>query len=103
MDPHSNRTFSYIKDVAEENSKIYSIIFENICPTNDQLTIRQIRKAEYDYDNKDQKRSLILKYNRLKNQIKGHIVEFPLDFLSNEKLHRPTICKERLVPLKNFL
>jgi hypothetical protein len=103
LDPSSDEFFTYLKQTAVENTNTYISIFKDIYPTNEQRKVTDIVKTNYENLDSNDKRDLILKYNRLKKFISGHIVEFPLEFLCDEKLHRPTICKERLVPIKNFL
>ena len=46
---------------------------------------------------------IVRKYNLNHNKIKGHIVEFPLEFLSKEILERSFFSAEMLVPIKNFV
>ena len=79
--------------ISENSSSINNIHSEN----------RNIFDKLYEKEVKSAKELLKKKYFELHKDIVGQIVEFPLQFLSNEKLDRPTICKERLVPLKNFL
>ena len=52
--------------------------------------------------NKAQEFSLKKNYEEKKNQIIGHIVEFPLHFLEEETLGISFFSKENLVPERNF-
>ena len=45
---------------------------------------------------------LLEKYNKKKDEIIGHAVEFPLHFLENENLGIDFFSVENLVPEKNF-
>lgn len=45
---------------------------------------------------------LLEKYNKKKDGIIGHAVEFPLHFLENENLGIDFFSVENLVPEKNF-
>ena len=51
----------------------------------------------------EKKLELIEKYNKRKDEIIGHIVEFPLNFLQNQILERSFFSSEMLVPIKNFV
>ena len=42
------------------------------------------------------------KYEKEKDKIKGHIVEFPLHFLKEETLGKIFFTKENIVPENNF-
>ena len=53
--------------------------------------------------NDKEKEVLIEKYNEINKNIKGHIVEFPYDFLKNQILERSFFSAEMLVPIKNFV
>ncbi len=55
------------------------------------------------YRNKYSLASLKENYKLYSGKIVGNIVDFPLDFLKDECLSRSYFCKEKLVPIKNFL
>ena len=43
------------------------------------------------------------KYHDLKDEIKGHVVDFPIRFLERQSLKLPIFTKEYLVPDINFV
>jgi hypothetical protein len=42
-------------------------------------------------------------YERFSKDIRGNIVEFPLEFLKEENLNLSYFCREQLVPIKTFI
>jgi hypothetical protein len=42
-------------------------------------------------------------YSQYKNEFRGHVVEFPLNYLSDESLNRKLLTLERFVPLDIFI
>ena len=51
---------------------------------------------------KENPQVFLKKYMELKNEIKGHIVEYPLLFLKNVELGKSFFSVENLVPEYNF-
>ncbi len=92
-DPLSDNMYNRMKEYARSNTLIYREIFK--CYPDDNFTKFQ--------DIIKNKNNIIEKYDALKNNMKGNMVEFPLEFLSHENLERTYFCKEMLVPLKKFL
>lgn len=45
----------------------------------------------------------IEKYELLKDEIRGHVVDFPIKFLERQSLKLPIFTKEYLVPDINFV
>ena len=43
-----------------------------------------------------------MKYKQNSPRIKGHIVEYPIDFLQNEELNINFFSKENLIPENSF-
>ena len=91
----SDELFEMMKNYARSNTLIYREIF-NCYPDDNILKFENINENNSQVDIKE-------KYEKLKNDIRGYIVELPLNFLKEEKLDRTYFCKEILVPIKNFL
>lgn len=100
LDPLDDNLFCYMKNTACSNSALYEEIFPNVYPTDKLLDLNDFeQKNNLNVDNK----IILDKYNENSKKIMGNIVVFPLDFMKNEDLTRPALCKERLVPIKNFV
>ena len=83
-DPVSDKLFSLFLNRAKNNAKIYRYIF-NCYPDNSFYTfqsIKEFNKIKISEKSED----LLNKYNKFKDKIRGHIVEFPLLFLKDETL-----------------
>ena len=94
-DPVSDNLYYYIMNRAKTNTLIYSDLFS--CYPDDffkNFLFLRIFKN---------KRPNLLEYELKKNQIIGHIVEFPLHFLEKEELGLSFFSKENLVPERNFV
>ena len=100
-DPISEELWSTMKSRAKRNSNIYRNIFDcfpdNKFKTFDDLKKRKIFKTDEEIKN------LKEKYEESIIGIKGHIVEYPIDFLENEELNIDFFSKENLLPEKNFI
>ena len=99
-DPLTDEVWEFIKKRAKINTDIYRELFK-CYPDDNYKFFKNIPKKE----KQTEKNLKILrdKYEKLKGNIKGHIVEFPLDFLANEILERSFFSAEMLVPIKNFV
>ena len=89
-----------INDTAKKNTDIYRELFK-CYPDDTMLTFKDV--PSYKELNDKEKEVLIDKYKVYKKEIKGHIVEFPYDFLKNQILERSFFSAEMLVPIKNFV
>lgn len=96
IDPLSDRLFSKMKETAKKNTECYREIFK-IYPDDTYKKFSDIERL----NNNDEKIKEL--YMKKKGEIRGNIVEFPLDFLKEENLNRSYFCKEIIVPIKNFL
>ena len=76
--------------------EIFDCYSDNKFDSYETVRKRRIPKTEEDYH------ELMMNYERNKENIIGHIVEFPMDFLKNQNLGIDILCKENLVPEKNF-
>lgn len=85
-----------MRETARKNTECYREIFK-VYPDDKYKRFVDIEKNERTLE---ELRNIYLK---LKGDIVGNIVEFPLDFLKEENLNRSYFCKEIFVPIKNFL
>ena len=99
-DPLSDRFHSFLVGRAKDNTLLYHNIFG--CYPDDHYTNIAILKQVKEAQKKETPQALLTKYNRLKNGIKGHVVEFPLFFLKEEDLGKSFFSVENLVPEYNF-
>ena len=100
MDPLSDKFYEIVKKRARKNTEVYRDIW--YCYPDDTMkSFREIPKKKE--MNEEEKKELIDKYNKRKDEIIGHIVEFPLGFLQNQILERSFFSSEMLVPIKNFV
>ena len=99
-DPINDHLWNLIISRANNNSRIYREIFDcfpdNKFTTFTELRTRKIIKTKEDEEN------LKEIYQKNINNISGHIVEYPTNFLKNENLNIDFFSKENLVPEKNF-
>ena len=72
-------------------------------PDDEMKTFKDVLKMKKvkELDDKDMKALKDL-YQKEKNNIKGHVVEFPLHFLEEEVLGIPFFSKENMVPEKSY-
>ena len=99
-DPASNKLFNFITGRARSNTRIYHNLFG--CYPDDAYTSVGILQNAKKKKEQEQPLLLFKKYNQIKDEIKGHIVEFPLFFLKDEELGKSFFSVENLVPEYNF-
>ena len=99
-DPTSDELHKLIWETARNNTDLYRQIF--MCYPDDYYTKFSMIPNKNSMQNKAQEYSLKKNYEEKKNQIIGHIVEFPLHFLEEEQLGISFFSKENLVPERNF-
>lgn len=101
VDPLSDELFNYLVSQARKNTLIYREIFKCV-PDDIFLTFDDLK---YSFSDNCLKCIELLtnKYSQYKDQIKGVIVEFPLNFLRKEDLSRKVFTKERIVPIDIFI
>ena len=99
-DPTSDELHKLIWDTARKNTDLFRQIF--MCYPDDYYTKFSMIPNKNSMQNKAQEFSLKKNYAENKNQIVGHIVEFPLHFLEEEQLGISFFSKENLVPERNF-
>ena len=99
-DPTSDELHKLILETARNNTDLYRQIF--MCYPDDYYTKFSMIPSKNPIQNKAQEYSLKKNYEEKKNQIIGHIVEFPLHFLEEEQLGISFFSKENLVPERNF-
>lgn len=100
IDPLSDLFLGRIKTTAKNNTILYRDIF-GCYPDDTYTTFAKLREWKKPTTPEEIK-ELQFKYNDKKESIIGHIVEFPLDFLKDEKLGINFFSVENLVPEKNF-
>ena len=100
IDPLSDLFLGRIKTTAKNNTILYRDIF-GCYPDDTYTTFAKLREWKKPTTPEEIK-ELQFKYNNKKESIIGHIVEFPLDFLKDEKLGINFFSVENLVPEKNF-
>ena len=102
FDPLNDDLWSKLKESAKNNTDIYRKLF--YCYPDDEMkTFKDVLKMKKvkELDDKDMKELKDL-YQKEKNNIKGHVVEFPLHFLEEEVLGIPFFSKENMVPEKSY-
>lgn len=99
-DPLSDILFTGMKTIAANNTVIYRKVFG--CYPDDLYTRFKDIKVINGFESNENS-EMVEKYKQVKDSIIGNIVEFPLHFLEDEILERPLFCKEKLVPIKNFI
>ena len=99
-DPVSYNLHNFIRQRANRNTIVYRNIFG--CYPDDTYTNFGILKAAQAKKQQEDPRVFLNYYNNAKDQIKGHIVEYPLLFLRNEELGKIFFSVENLVPEYNF-
>ncbi|MBP3800956.1 MAG: hypothetical protein J6I85_02835 [Clostridia bacterium] len=95
-DPLSDEFLHLVQNTAHKNTEIYRELW-GCYPDDQYLSFKDL---------KDRKslsgEELLEKYNKRKDEIVGHAVEFPLHFLEKENLGIAFFSVENLVPEKNF-
>ena len=104
LDPLDDNLFKFMKDIACSNTIIYRDIF-NCYPDDKLQKFSDLAKISLTNNYQDYlcNSNRKEKYFKFKDEIKGNLVEFPLNFLKQEYLNKTLFCKEILVPIKNFL
>ena len=96
-DPLSDELWLRMKSIAKQNTVAYRNVF-GCYPDDVYRNFELLKKGMKEYKEKNVKEL----YERYKGDIKGHIVEFPLDFLCEEELGISFFSVENLVPERNF-
>jgi phospholipase D1/2 len=99
-DPVSDQLYSLIINRARKNTEIYHDLFS--CYPDDSFESFQSLEDAQKMKKTEKAEDLLNKYKKLKGEIVGHIVEFPLLFLKEESLQTSIISKEILIPEINF-
>ena len=99
-DPLNEDLWVNMKSRAKLNSIIYRDIFDCF-PDNKFKTFADLKKRRIIKTEED-KKELLKRYDDNISGIKGHIVEYPIEFLCNEEIDIDYFSKENLIPEKNF-
>jgi len=99
-DPLSNQLHEFIINRARVNTRIYHDIFG--CYPDDEYTNVELLKKAQKMKEEQKPEIFLSNYMKLKSQIVGHIVEYPLQFLKEEELGISFFSVENLVPEYNF-
>jgi len=99
-DPVSNELYSLFLKRARNNTEIYHDLFA--CYPDDSFVSFQSLKEAQEIKKLEKAEDLLDKYNKLKEKIVGHIVEFPLLFLKEETLKTSWNSRENFIPEINF-
>ncbi len=97
----NDELWHYIKSRATKNTLLYQEIFRCL-PDDTYLTFEDI-SSKYDENCTECLQKIKYYYTKLKDQIIGHIVDFPLNFLKNEDLSRSFFSKEKAFNINIFL
>ena len=101
-DPLSNELLKLFKDTAKNNTLIYRNLFR-CYPDDEMKTFKDTKKCpKIPFVDKKEIEQLKKDYEKEKDSIKGHIVEFPLHFLEKEVLGAGFLGIYSLVPEHNF-
>ena len=103
-DPVNNELHKFMNSRARNNTVIYHDIFG--CFPDDSYTNFQILKNAQKIKKEENPEIILNKYMKLKNNIIGHIVEFPFLFLKEEKLEIITnyfSFQSLLLPEKTYI
>ena len=101
-DPLSDELLELFKKTAKNNTLIFRDLF-NCYPDDEMKTFKDTKKCvKIPMNDKKQIEKLQKKYEKEKDEIKGHIVEFPLHFLEKEVLGAGFLGIYSLVPEHNF-
>ncbi len=92
-DPLNTETLIKMEKIAKRNTEIYREVFR--CYPDDEI----VNISSFEKFLKEAKNE---KYEELKNEIVGHAVSFPLQFLKEENLKFNLTHKEYYVPNRNF-
>ena len=94
-DPVSNQLYSLFLKRARINTEIYHDLFA--CYPDDSFVSFQSLKDAQEIRKLEKEEDLLNKYNKLKEKIVGHIVEFHLLFLKEESLETSFFSKEKWI------
>ena len=99
-DPVNNKLYTFIRNRASINTRVYRNVFG--CYPDDTYTSFEILKVAQNRKKQEEPRIFLNYYNNAKDQIKGHIVEYPLKFLKDEELGKIFFSVENIIPEYNF-
>ena len=101
-DPVDNKLFEFMISRAKNNTQIYHDIFK--CYPDDEYTTFDLISKARNINDDEWSNVLLNKYMRKKDQIVGHIVEFPLNFLKDDKFGKVLDDKflKNIFPKKAF-
>ena len=100
-DPLNDNLWNEMKNRAKVNAEIYGDIFDCF-PDNKFKTFGALKNNRKVIKTEEDKEQLKALYKEKIGGIKGHIVEYPLEFLYMENLDIDFFSKENLLPEKNF-
>ena len=101
-DPLSDELLELFKETAKNNTLIYRDLF-NCYPDDEMKTFKDTRNSmKIPAVDENEIKKLQKKYEKEKDNIKGHIVQFPLHFLEKETLGAGFLGVYSLVPEHNF-
>ena len=101
-DPLNNKLLELIKETANNNTLIFRELF-NCYPDDEMKTFKDAKNSpKMPLSDSKEIEKLQKKYKKEKDNIKGHIVEFPLHFLEKENLGAGFLGIYSLVPEHNF-
>ena len=98
VDPLSDDLLDLVQNRAKNNTLIYRELW-GCYPDDEYKNFKDIKPKKIKKDEIGDFKEL---YNSKKEEIKGHVVQFPLHFLENEKLGISFFSKENIVPERNF-
>ena len=99
-DPLSDEFLKVVQNTAHNNTLIYRKLW-GCYPDDQYLSFKDLREHK-DATTKEELDQLRSNYQKEKDGIVGHAVEFPLEFLKNENLGIKFFSVENIVPEKNF-
>ena len=99
-DPLSDEFLKLVQNTAHTNTLIYRRLW-GCYPDDQYLSFKDLREHK-DPTTKEELDQLRENYQKEKDGIVGHIVEFPLHFLEKENLGIKFFSVENIVPEKNF-
>ena len=101
-DPLNDKLLELVKETANNNTLIFRKLFK-CYPDDEMKTFKDAKSSpKIPFSDKKEIEKLQKKYEKEKDSIKGHIVEFPLHFLENEVLGAGFLGIYSLVPEHNF-
>ena len=100
-DPVDNKLFELMISNAKKNTQIYHDLFK--CYPDDEYTTFELMSNARRIQDEEWDDVLLNKYMKMKDQISGNIVEFPLNFLKDEKLGKIlNYISDKIIPEKAF-